>query len=304
MPGNTILGSLHGQGSGGGGPSFALGPAQNTFNAATQAAGIVARDAYASANADWLAAYDDSNVLMVRVTWPAIPTDQVFYSRANDAWVELAGVIEGRRGERGLPGTDGTSGTVIMAGSTVLDEIAWDPDANSGIGAWVPVSSEDDLYFALTRQDTYASIAEAIEYVLDNLGSRYPAFGSQGSTLEAFSVVDNRLGPLNENLNDQQINNVWPDGGPAPFAWILAPNAQDWINNFLFHYSAQPGVTVTRVPDVAQENKIKINGVPYDWARVELDGLSRPLDEGSFRGQLYATYVQPTQASDVEEITP
>ena len=44
-------------GGGGGGAGFALGPATNTFNAATQAAGVTARDAYATANADWLAQY-------------------------------------------------------------------------------------------------------------------------------------------------------------------------------------------------------------------------------------------------------
>ena len=71
-----------GSGGGGGGAGFALGPVTNTFNAATQAAGIAARDAYATANVDWLAQYDANGALMVRVTWPIIATSAAFYVRA------------------------------------------------------------------------------------------------------------------------------------------------------------------------------------------------------------------------------
>ena len=46
-------------GSGGGGGGLTLGPPTNTFTAATQALAEAARDTYAAANADWLAAYDE-----------------------------------------------------------------------------------------------------------------------------------------------------------------------------------------------------------------------------------------------------
>lgn len=86
---------------GGGGAGFALGPATNTFNAATKAAGVTARNTYASSNAAWLAKYDANPSLLVRVTWPTTPTNEAWYGRAASAWVELTGVVQGAQGPAG-----------------------------------------------------------------------------------------------------------------------------------------------------------------------------------------------------------
>ena len=97
--------TLGGAGAGGGGAGFALGPAQNTFNAATKAAGVTARDTYSTNNSDWLAQYDANPNSLVRVTWPATPANEAFYGRADSAWVELTAVVRGPRGLKGDTGT-------------------------------------------------------------------------------------------------------------------------------------------------------------------------------------------------------
>lgn len=123
-------------GAGRGGAGFALGPATNTFNAASQAAGITARNSYAGSNAAWLAQYDANGSLMVRVTWPATtPTDAAYYARANGAWVEVTGVIEGPKGD---PGDDAPAG--VKATTTDVDAVA-----STGTGLSAALSSQTGL---------------------------------------------------------------------------------------------------------------------------------------------------------------
>ena len=112
-------------GGAGGGAGFALGPTENTFNAATQAAGIVARDAYASANAAWLAQYDAGASLMVRVTWPAIPTNEAYYARAASAWVNVTPVIVGPQGVKGDQGPVQTGTEIGLALDTLIGDALW-----------------------------------------------------------------------------------------------------------------------------------------------------------------------------------
>ena len=94
------------RGSGGGGGGWALGPATNTFNAATQAAAITARNTYATNNASWLADYDANPLLLVRLTWPTTPTSEAFYARINSAWVNVTAALS-QKGDKGDTGPTG-----------------------------------------------------------------------------------------------------------------------------------------------------------------------------------------------------
>ena len=113
--------SLVGIGGSGGGGGFVLGPATNTFNAATQAAGVTARNTYATNNATWLAQYDANPNLMVRVTWPTTPTSSAYYARAASAWVEVTGVVTGPEGEKGDKGDQGNQGSGVPVVSVADD---------------------------------------------------------------------------------------------------------------------------------------------------------------------------------------
>lgn len=104
--GGLLLGS---GGKGGGG--LTLGPPTNTFTAATQAAAEVLRDAYALANADWLAQYDAEPTFTIQINWPVITTDTLYQARRGGAWANVTGLI---RGEPGLKGALGAQGRFLV----------------------------------------------------------------------------------------------------------------------------------------------------------------------------------------------
>ena len=94
-------------GVGGGGGGLTLGPPTNTFTAATQAAAETARDTYETANAAWLAQYDDEPTYTIAISWPATPTNTVYQARRASAWADITPIIRGPIGNRGLAGGDG-----------------------------------------------------------------------------------------------------------------------------------------------------------------------------------------------------
>ena len=115
----------HGRG-GGGGLSGALGPEQNEFGDATtadKAAAEALRDAYALANAAWLAQYDGNLGFFILLHWTG--GNQQLQSRnlAGTAWEDATGVVAGPRGTQGTPGPAYAPG----AGSLARDLLA--PDA-------------------------------------------------------------------------------------------------------------------------------------------------------------------------------
>ena len=87
-------------GSGGGG-GLTLGPPTNTFNGATRAAAEAARDAYAAANAAWLAQYDAEPTYTIIVSWPVAPANTVYQSRRGNAWADVTGLVRGPKGAEG-----------------------------------------------------------------------------------------------------------------------------------------------------------------------------------------------------------
>jgi len=87
-------GTALGGGVGVGGGGLRLGPVQNEFTS------TAARDAYAAANADWLAEYDADRTLVVRVTVGDVST---YYSRpasptGTDDWDDVTPVVTGPAG--------------------------------------------------------------------------------------------------------------------------------------------------------------------------------------------------------------
>lgn len=115
---------LPGQGNEGGGGVLGLGPATNTFGTsatADRAAAEALRDAYAGANADWLAQYNGNLSFWVRLVWD----DGVVEQRRNaagDAWEDVTNVV------RGLQGVKGDTGVVA-----ILDW--WAPGATEALPA-------------------------------------------------------------------------------------------------------------------------------------------------------------------------
>lgn len=77
-----------------------LGPKQNTFGAAdtaNRAAAEALRNAYANANAAWLAEYNANRSFWIRLVWDDGTVEQR-RNAAGDAWEDVTNVIRGQRG--------------------------------------------------------------------------------------------------------------------------------------------------------------------------------------------------------------
>ena len=114
-----MTGAIQGQGAvgiggGGGGGGLTLGPPTNEFTAANKAAAETARDAYATANASWLAQYDDEATFTIIVAWPATPTNTVYQARRSSSWADVTGLVRGPRGLAGTDGDDGEQGRFLV----------------------------------------------------------------------------------------------------------------------------------------------------------------------------------------------
>ena len=112
---------ISGGGSGGGGGSgFSLGPAQNTFgttSTATRAAAETLRNAYATANATWLAEYDGDRSYWIQLVWTGNASVIQRRNAAGDDWEDVTPVIRGPAGPTGAGGADGTDGSDSTDGS-------------------------------------------------------------------------------------------------------------------------------------------------------------------------------------------
>ena len=102
--------------SGSGGGGLTLGPPTNTFTAASRTAAETARDAYATANATWLASYDDEATYTIVLAWPATPTNTIYQSRRGAAWADVTGLVRGPRGIGGIDGDDGSQARFTVYG--------------------------------------------------------------------------------------------------------------------------------------------------------------------------------------------
>ena len=92
------------EGVGGGGGGLTLGPPTNSFTAATRAAAETARNTYATANASWLASYDDEATYTIIIAWPATPTNTIYQARRSSSWADVTGLVRGPTGAIGAQG--------------------------------------------------------------------------------------------------------------------------------------------------------------------------------------------------------
>ena len=106
-------------GRGGGGAGLTLGPAPNTFTAATRAAAETLRDS--GITGTLLAQYDAEPTFNIILNWPATPTNTVYQARRGGSWADVTGII---RGPRGLAGATGATGSDGAAGSDGSDGAA------------------------------------------------------------------------------------------------------------------------------------------------------------------------------------
>ena len=113
--GITILDAATGSGSGGGG--LLLGPETNAFTGSNRSNAESSRNTYATANADWLAEYDDNVNILITLTYSSTV---VYQRRSGSSWEDVSNVvgIEGPTGPIGVTGPTGPQGNTGSTGST------------------------------------------------------------------------------------------------------------------------------------------------------------------------------------------
>ena len=116
----ALVGGASGVGIGGSG-ALRLGPATNAFSGTTRTAAETARDAYATANASWLAAYDADATLIITVSWTSPSAQTAYQSRRSSAWYDLTAVVRGPAGPTGATGATGAAGAPGMDGNDGAD---------------------------------------------------------------------------------------------------------------------------------------------------------------------------------------
>ena len=259
----------------------------------------------------WLATPTD---LLVRYLAPDVVV--IESSTGGDAVLPLAS--EGDPGAAGLMSTDQVnrlaeivveSSGNLPAGTAVLNRLHW-----SGT-AWVASSEETQTYLALTRDSTFTDVDQALTALLMMGGRVIPPNGDTvTSTLEYSAYLGTRGTAFAESDGGgkftNQITNVWPAGGPPPFLWVLSPAAFDWIDNYsgIIDPHDSLGIDDTSLAMTVERDKLTINGVPYDWAYVQLTGdrppTTRPQDSGAPWYYVGVRYAIPATTPVIEPITP
>ena len=133
----------HPGGSGGGGRT--LGPEKNTFGdqaTADRAAAVVLRDAYAVANAVWLAQYSANRTFLILLKWAGGAEVVQRRNIAGDDWEDVTDVIRGPAGNdlTGTPTYVVTGPTYDAANSRINLEGLADPPIPSMVFALLPAS--------------------------------------------------------------------------------------------------------------------------------------------------------------------
>ena len=105
---------MSGAPGGGSGGGRTLGPTRNTFGdslTADQAAAEALRDAYAGANAAWLAQYNGSRTFLILLQWTGGGEVVQRRNSAGDDWEPVTDVIRGRAG---ADGADGPGASIVL----------------------------------------------------------------------------------------------------------------------------------------------------------------------------------------------
>lgn len=186
----------------------------------------------------------------------------------------------------------------LPQGSAALNRLQFNPTA----GAWEAVGDVTTVYYALTRTGDGAELVEAIQYGLDNDGRSFPESGDVTGAL-AFSITYGQsTGTFAETETTNRINNVWQDGGPAPFVWTCAPAHIDVIAGFGFEYT-RDGTDIPNQPALqVARDFVRIGGVPYDAAFGQVVGDRPPEMSDTRRGNIRVRYTAPLQPPLVVEL--
>ena len=252
---------------------------------ADRAAAQGLRDAYAGANAAWLAEYNANRGFFISLQWTGGQDALERRNVAGAGWEDVTSVVA-------IPGEG------LPLGSDVLTDIRWDA-ANA---EWEAVSSETTIYMGLTRDVTLARVSAAVLYALDNGLQIYPPTADISVPAEEFSVSQRGASARwAENTQSAYINHVWPSGGPAPYVWVLTPAHTDWIDDFVTRYEDwSTGARVDRDFVLAVDrDEWRINGVPYDMASAQVPGARPPARTPGApnRGYIPMWYVAPAVPS-------
>ena len=202
----------------GGGGGRTLGPQTNTFGDSTTADRSAAeglRDAYAAANADWLALYNADRDDLILLRWIG---GEVVQRRnvAGDAWEDVTDVIKGEQGDKGDKGDKGSSFYVADAAAAY--------DASADVmsvtvaelqGLNVPKPSLLFLFAPAVLPRNAAQVELHITNALP--GQQVPIFSLTGDEIAARDITPGML-----------LEGIFSRGGRHTLTEPLPPRPQDF----------------------------------------------------------------------------
>ena len=146
-------------GTGGGGGGLTLGPPQNEFTGANKAAAETARDTYATANATWLAQYDNQPTYVISLAWPAsTPTTTIYQARRGGSWADVTGLVTGPKGGKGDKGDKGDEGDPPSGNATAYSYLVKPALTAPNVTTDTAIAASGDGY-KHTLVDEYAAPA-------------------------------------------------------------------------------------------------------------------------------------------------
>ena len=184
----------------GGGGGFTLGPAQNTFGSATtvttapghtadQAAAETLRDAYATANAAWLALYTGDRSSYIRLIWTGNATAFQRRNAAGTGWEDVTRIVPGTTGGVGPPGPTRTATQIAALLDAFIGNALW----RSRLSGSDLLDAADLAVGSTVWRTAHTALRTATQIValLDAhfLGTTWRTPGAGGTGLDAAAVT-------------------------------------------------------------------------------------------------------------------
>ena len=184
----------------GGGGGFTLGPAQNTFGSATtvttapghtadQAAAETLRDAYATANAAWLALYTGDRSSYIRLIWTGNATAFQRRNAAGTGWEDVSRIVPGTTGPVGPPGPTRTATQIAALLDAFIGNALW----RSRLSGSDLLDAADLAVGSTVWRTAHTALRTATQIValLDAhlLGTTWRTPGAGGTGLDAAAVT-------------------------------------------------------------------------------------------------------------------
>ena len=184
----------------GGGGGFTLGPAQNTFGSATtvttapgyaadQAAAETLRDAYATANAAWLALYTGDRSSYIRLIWTGNATAFQRRNAAGTGWEDVSRIVPGTTGGVGPPGPTRTATQIAALLDAFIGNALW----RSRLSGSDLLDAADLAVGSTVWRTAHTALRTATQIValLDAhlLGTTWRTPGAGGTGLDAAAVT-------------------------------------------------------------------------------------------------------------------